>query len=177
MATAASDPPATGVAGAVAGYTDAMTSATATEPLATDDPRKARRVLAGQLAAWGLTRLADDVELVISELVMNAVEHAGGVRSIALTARDGRVLVEVGDDDPTSPTPMTVDPAQPRGRGLLLVAAVSQDWGVRPRDGGKVVWAELRADAGDALTDGGESGGRPRQSGQAAAGGGTSRPA
>lgn len=103
-------------------------------------------MLTRQLSAWGLTRITDDVELVVSELVANAVEHAGGVRSIALTALNGCVRVEVSDGDPTPPTLRMADPTQPRGRGLQLVAAVSQDWGVRPADGGKVVWAELRSD-------------------------------
>jgi anti-sigma regulatory factor (Ser/Thr protein kinase) len=107
----------------------------------------ARRFAAETLAGWGLaeTSRADDVLLCVSELVTNALVH--GVppgRQLRLFLRyDGRVLrVEVHDSG--SGVPRIVDDADDQGgRGLLLVAAMSDKWGVRVRELGKVVWCEF----------------------------------
>ena len=103
-------------------------------------------MLARQMSQWGLDHLSGDVELIVSELVTNATQHAGGVRSIAITARDGYIRVEVADPDPTPPSLRSPGTGENSGRGLLLVAALSRAWGVRPEGDGKVVWAEVRTD-------------------------------
>jgi anti-sigma regulatory factor (Ser/Thr protein kinase) len=137
------EPRQSGVAGAEGGYTHYVMPPMGTDGLCTDDPRVARRVLTGQLTSWGLTHLADDLELIVTELVTNACRHAGGVRGIELTARDGRVRVEVSDSDPTLPAKRLPTSDQPGGRGLLLVEALSRAWGAEPDARGKVVWAEV----------------------------------
>ncbi|MFF0010902.1 ATP-binding protein [Streptomyces sp. NPDC005374] len=106
----------------------------------------ARVFAAGTLADWGLagTERADDVLLCVSELVTNAVVH--GVppgRQLRLLLRfDGRtVVVEVHDSG--SGVPHVVHDGDEGGRGLLLVAALSDTWGVRERALGKAVWCEF----------------------------------
>lgn len=107
----------------------------------------ARRRAARLVSDWGHVPLAGDVALVISELMTNALLH-GSLRDRLIRVR----LV-------TTPTALRVEVSDPRGerlpcvrdatgedqfgRGLLLVGALADDWGVRPRAGvGKTVWAE-----------------------------------
>ncbi|MEU6374653.1 ATP-binding protein [Streptomyces sp. NPDC046909] len=104
------------------------------------------------LTDWGLTERSDDVLLCVSELATNALLH--GVPAtrcfrldLTLTA-DGVLLVEVADSGPgeiriPDPAP-DPDPDSEGGRGLILVAALADNWGVRQRDPGKVVWCEFR---------------------------------
>ncbi|MFJ9250740.1 ATP-binding protein [Streptomyces sp. NPDC101776] len=104
------------------------------------------------LAAWGLagTERGADVLLCVSELATNALVH--GVppgRQFRLVLRcDGRVLhAEVHDSGGGVPRVGDhPDGTDEGGRGLLLVSALSDKWGVRERDFGKVVWAEFRTE-------------------------------
>lgn len=83
-----------------------------------------------------------DAQLVATELVTNAYDHAGGAHRIRLAYGDGRLLIEV-DDGSDDPPAHRADSAI-RGRGLVLVDALATDWGTRPRaGGGKTVWAVL----------------------------------
>jgi len=87
--------------------------------------------------------LAEDVLLLVSELVTNAVLHAGtGVRLRASTA-DGRVLVAVSDDDPRH-QPLLTDRGllATSGRGIRLVDLLAASWGVEVFENSKVVWFE-----------------------------------
>jgi anti-sigma regulatory factor (Ser/Thr protein kinase) len=99
----------------------------------------AREAVAGRLRAVPL----EDVTLVVSELVTNAVLHGLGDVTLAVTMNDDAVHVEVGDDQPALPdtTARAVDAES--GRGLLLVSRLAESWGVRPDHGGKVVWADV----------------------------------
>ena len=101
----------------------------------------ARRVLTGRQAP----DLIDDTLVVITELVQNAVEHSGAGGDLVLTTRADGVLVEVLDGSPEQPMVLPPDPRRVGGRGLLLVAALAQDWGSRPVGAGKIVWARLPA--------------------------------
>lgn len=105
----------------------------------------ARALVAGALQAWGLAQLMDDTLLVVTELVSNAVAHASGpgmrVSVVRVTAL--RVRVSVIDPDRTRPQPACFNVKRERGRGLLLVEALSHRWGVHLLRGGKAVWAEL----------------------------------
>ncbi|MFJ8495880.1 ATP-binding protein [Streptomyces sp. NPDC094038] len=109
----------------------------------------ARRFAAQSLRCWGLSdwARADDVSLCVSELATNALLH--GVppgRGFLLRLRyDGdAVRVEVHDSGPGMPaTAEQADDADEGGRGLLLVAALADKWGVAERALGKVVWAEF----------------------------------
>ncbi len=106
---------------------------------------------------WGLNGLAQDSELLVSELVTNAVTATAGHDQAAIRLRLSgdrtRVLIEVWDADPRPPAPKdlgihgTPDPQDDGGRGLFLVAALSARWDWYPtRDpAGKVVWCEVRA--------------------------------
>ncbi|MEU2393835.1 ATP-binding protein [Streptomyces sp. NPDC007369] len=90
--------------------------------------------------------VAEDVLLMVSELVSNACVHAGGPSELVLRRTAERLRVEVGDGSPEHPRRRTAaDPALPGGHGLLVVERLARDWGWEPRpDGtGKTVWAEV----------------------------------
>jgi anti-sigma regulatory factor (Ser/Thr protein kinase) len=115
-------------------------------------PARLGRALTAELCRrCGMTELIPTAELVVSELVTNAVEHAaaGGHdrdgRRITLTVSVTRrgVSIEVSDPDPHGPAVRVAEPWDEGGRGTFLVAAHSSSWGWRPRPGGKSVWAEL----------------------------------
>ncbi|MFD5429418.1 SpoIIE family protein phosphatase [Streptomyces sp. NPDC127084] len=135
----------------------------------------ARRFVGAALAEWtrlgtvpvrGADRLAEDTALVVSELVTNAVVHAGTtvevlVRLDAAADDDPACLVvEVGDHHPArtvrghaasdpGPGPDAAADEHEYGRGLRLVAALSGSWGITYRTGRKAVWAKLPLDGGD----------------------------
>ncbi|MEV6862245.1 ATP-binding protein [Streptosporangium subroseum] len=110
--------------------------------------RFGRRFARRQLRLWELDELAEDVELVISELLTNAVRaalsSAGPLSQVLLRLRltPAGVHVEVSDPDPTPPAPAAPTDLAEAGRGLALVAALSEEWGYeRLATGGKTVWA------------------------------------
>jgi two-component sensor histidine kinase len=113
-------------------------------------PRRARRHARKVISGWCLPDQADTVELVVSELVTNAImaaEPAGplGVSRVRLRLATDRtmILVEVWDENPGLPAPVQPDLEDESGRGLVLVAALCQRWGwqsCRDRQG-KLVWA------------------------------------
>jgi hypothetical protein len=96
----------------------------------------------------------DDVLLVISELVQNVSQHTGGDGELVLSA-DDHVLVEVADGDPEQPHVLRPDAHRLGGRGLLVVSAVAVEWGTRPAERGKVVWARLEMGTRDATAGSG----------------------
>ncbi len=110
-------------------------------------PGLARRYVASRAATWP-AGLRDLVELLASELVTNAVLHGRGPVELLLTDDGTRLKVEVGDGKP-GPLPWLpgrpVD-CQERGRGLLIVDNLADQWGCRPHSTapGKIVWFELR---------------------------------
>ncbi|MHC0432380.1 ATP-binding protein [Streptomyces sp. O3] len=110
---------------------------------------KARSALRDRLRAWGIADdTTDTVTLLLSELVTNAVRHArapkGREIGARLTLRGDTVRLEVSDASDALPAPHRPGEDDTAGRGLLLVCALADDWGVSPRIGvGKTVWAEL----------------------------------
>jgi anti-sigma regulatory factor (Ser/Thr protein kinase) len=107
----------------------------------------ARHFTERQLAAWGLLDLLDRARLLISELVVNAVSHAASPTEVVLRT-DGRSLrVEVSDNSRALPRTSCPLPGAPSGRGLLIVGAVADRWGVCPHPQGKIVWCELGPEA------------------------------
>ncbi|MFF0224486.1 SpoIIE family protein phosphatase [Streptomyces sp. NPDC004629] len=119
-------------------------------------PSAARALVGSALAEWAelgrmtCARLADDVMIVVSELVTNAVVHAGtAVELICRLEEDGAVVVEVGDHHPSRAPRDSVAESPYEvpeyGRGLRLVATLAESWGVTYRRGAKTVWARLCA--------------------------------
>ncbi|WP_084219765.1 SpoIIE family protein phosphatase [Spirillospora albida] len=106
--------------------------------------RRARGLVRARLAAWGLDDLADTAALVVSELVTNAIAHAGGRVRVRLV-RDGSLVCEVFDTADGRPRMRPDDAAAmaESGRGLHVVRRLSRRWGVRRTADGKVVWCEL----------------------------------
>jgi anti-sigma regulatory factor (Ser/Thr protein kinase) len=85
---------------------------------------------------------AGDIEAVTSELVGNAVSHAGGFAvSLTLIHAGGLLMVAVGDLSPDPPVKRPLDGAAADGRGLHIVEALSARWGWLPQEPGKVVYA------------------------------------
>jgi len=117
-----------------------------------------RRLLRDNLRQWGVPALADTAELLTTELVTNALQHTGGGAELTATlspAPRNRLRIEVRDSLARRPPRRGVAAAPAAGagehgtsgRGLLLVQALSDAWGVNARGTGKVVWFELAAHA------------------------------
>jgi anti-sigma regulatory factor (Ser/Thr protein kinase) len=102
------------------------------------------------LYEWGVRPIADTVELIVSELITNAVSAASGYQTapyVRLRLRMGtdHVLVQVWDGNPQLPQQQPHDLDAESGRGLEIVAALSARWGAAPQPfGGKIVWAMVR---------------------------------
>lgn len=117
--------------------------------------RLARRLVSHRLNDWGhpySTQVNETLTLIAAELTANAVHHGhvpGRDFHLQLTLAQDRFRIEVTDtraEKQPPATPPTPDSTSESGRGLLLVAALADDWGVAPRPAapGKTVWAELR---------------------------------
>jgi anti-sigma regulatory factor (Ser/Thr protein kinase) len=107
----------------------------------------ARCLVRGQLCGWDLDSVADITELLVSELVTNALRHATGPIGVRLVRRPGGLRgvlrVEVLDPLPDPPRARAARPEDEGGRGLQLVASSARRWGTRPGGTGKAVWFEL----------------------------------
>jgi anti-sigma regulatory factor (Ser/Thr protein kinase) len=103
--------------------------------------RHSRELVREALATWGLSHLADTVELLVSELVTNAVRHGAGDIGLRLIRTDS-LLCEVRDDGYELPTLRRADVTAENGRGLQLVTALAERWGTQRTPTGKVVWFE-----------------------------------
>ncbi|QFZ19239.1 ATP-binding protein [Saccharothrix syringae] len=115
-----------------------------TLPASAGSSARARQVLAEAASTWGLSPdVTDDAALVVTELVSNAVDHAEGPVGLTVSRTATGVRIEVADNSPALPQPRPVQVDSARGRGLIIVEALSASWGTEERDGGKVVWAEL----------------------------------
>ncbi|MFD7877065.1 SpoIIE family protein phosphatase [Streptomyces sp. NPDC059766] len=105
--------------------------------------RRARAAVREQLHDWGLARQAANAELLVGELVTNAVRHSHG-RPVVLRLVYGETLLcEVDDDDHDLPSLLSAGPDDERGRGLRVVSALAREWGTSRRGAGKTVWFEL----------------------------------
>lgn len=90
--------------------------------------------------------VAEDVLLLVSELVTNACLHAGGATEVALHGTERMLRVEVTDADPRPPVPRTPhEPGRPGGHGLHIVDRLASSWGTAPQEVGKTVWLEVPA--------------------------------
>ena len=101
-----------------------------------------RAALARRLADWGLPALAFPMELVLSELITNAIRYGSAPVTVRLLY-DRTLTCEVADGSSTSPHLRYAALMDEGGRGLFLVARVAERWGTRYAPQGKVIWAEL----------------------------------
>ncbi|MFD9126894.1 SpoIIE family protein phosphatase [Kitasatospora sp. NPDC059571] len=109
--------------------------------------RHARRFTRRTLADWGLAGTADLVELLTSELITNALVHAGAPVRLRLF-RNQLLTVEVSDRDSREPRLRRAHAEDEGGRGMHLVNELAHRWGVRNTGDGKVVWFELELPPG-----------------------------
>ena len=108
-----------------------------------DAAPEARKALRALLRGTPFEARLDDGELALSELVTNAVLHGRSPIVLRLARTEHCVRVEVGDGSPVSPSFSMLDPTAVTGRGLMLISAASDRWGVEPDPDGKRVWFEL----------------------------------
>jgi anti-sigma regulatory factor (Ser/Thr protein kinase) len=109
-------------------------------------PAEARRFVRDVHCNEHNASVRDDVALLVSELVTNAVRHGAPPVTIEVGCDEsGGMQVRVSDGDPGSPTPNTADVDDESGRGMALVDMLSDDWGVDPTPDGKAVWFRLRS--------------------------------
>ena len=113
------------------------------EPTA-EAPRSARHLVTRLLAPLLAADRLDDVALITSELATNAVHHARSAFMLSVRDLPGpRLRISVSDDDDRPPHQVAARPGALSGRGLAMVASLSDSWGVQTRDHGKTVWAEV----------------------------------
>ncbi|MEU9184285.1 SpoIIE family protein phosphatase [Streptomyces sp. NPDC048484] len=104
---------------------------------------RARAVVREQLHVWGLASLTEVTELLVSELVTNAVRHSHSRPIDLRLVRGDTLLCEVDDDDHTLPTLLSAGPLDDAGRGMRLVSTLAREWGTSRTNSGKTVWFEL----------------------------------
>ncbi|MFF0309711.1 ATP-binding protein [Streptosporangium sp. NPDC004379] len=104
---------------------------------------KTRGLVQEMLTAWGLGRLADDVVLAAGELLANTISYGEPLVRLTLRAEDGTLWIEVADRGPELPRRLNLGPDAVHGRGLIIVEALSDAFGVTPLPDtpGKTVWA------------------------------------
>ncbi|MFF5363046.1 SpoIIE family protein phosphatase [Streptomyces scabiei] len=102
---------------------------------------QARKLACDQLAAWRLEEVSFVTELIVSELVTNAIRYGGSPIQLRLI-RETTLICEVSDSSSTAPHMRRARAFDEGGRGLLLVAQLTQRWGSRHTRTGKTIWAE-----------------------------------
>ncbi|WP_411116638.1 SpoIIE family protein phosphatase [Streptomyces sp. 058-1L] len=105
-------------------------------------PGRARRLARRALSRWGLDEMSDEVELLVSEVVTNAVRYAERPVTLRLLRTD-ILRCEVGDDSPQLPRQRRARETDEGGRGLFLVNRLARRWGATRLSTGKVVWFEM----------------------------------
>jgi anti-sigma regulatory factor (Ser/Thr protein kinase) len=107
--------------------------------------QRARRFLRGWLSAWNLEALDDEAQLLLSEIVTNALVHADSDVDLRIRRYPDYLRVEVRDSDP-HPAINVGSPGEDQaegGRGMMIVSALASTWGNSPSGRGKTVWFEL----------------------------------
>ncbi|MFJ1647152.1 SpoIIE family protein phosphatase [Streptomyces sp. NPDC088258] len=110
------------------------------------DPRevgRARRLVRRQLLDWGLPGAVDSAQLMVSELVTNAVNHARSRQVGLRLVRTDALLCEVRDDEPAPAALLDAGRDDEFGRGLRVVSSLAREWGTSTSAHGKTVWFEL----------------------------------
>ncbi|HEY9371755.1 SpoIIE family protein phosphatase [Streptomyces sp.] len=114
---------------------------------------RVRQAASAQLAAWGLDAIVFTTELILSELVTNAIRYGGEPIRVRLL-RDRGLIIEVSDSSSTSPHLRYAATTDEGGRGLFLVAQLAERWGTRYTERGKVIWAEMELGGGNGGPEG-----------------------
>ncbi|TWP52066.1 ATP-binding protein [Lentzea tibetensis] len=105
---------------------------------------RARQMVREAASSWNLPDdLADDAQLVVTELVSNGIDHAEGPLELTVRRAGSGMFISVRDRSSALPQVRPVDPSSARGRGMQLVSALSVEWGTEPQPSGKAVWALL----------------------------------
>ena len=105
---------------------------------------EARAMVRRTLEGWCDDDLLDDIALCVSELVTNAVVHAGSAPRILVHVRPTAIHVEISDDSAVMPVVKNADPHDTSGRGMAILGDLSDRWGSRRRSGGgKTVWFDI----------------------------------
>lgn len=107
-------------------------------------PREARRIVSRTLHEWDLDDVVDVAELLTSEVVTNALLHAGSPVRLVIALDDRTLRIEAHDHGSHAPVLRRVGSDSHSGRGLALVEALATEWGSRDEDDGKVVWFSIR---------------------------------
>ncbi|MER7459279.1 ATP-binding protein [Micromonospora sp. NPDC126480] len=116
-------------------------------PAHRDSPAGARRLVAEHCRSWGRPEAVERATIVTSELVSNAVEHAGTELDVTLVELAGAVRVSVRDRAGDRPDPAgDGDLLAERGRGIPIVGALADDWGFLTVGDGKTIWAVVADD-------------------------------
>lgn len=117
--------------------------------------KAARAFVDEHLRSWGLAELSDALQLATSEIVTNALIHAGSEVDIRLRVRADSVRLEVrdSDSDPPIPSPLALAEEEnaeaEHGRGLLIVDAIAETWNTFPNGRGKTVSMDINIPAGE----------------------------
>jgi PAS domain S-box-containing protein len=114
---------------------------------------EARRAVRAALVDLGSDDTVDTAELCVSELVTNAIVHAGTRIEVRVVEYDGGVRIEVEDGSPHRPVPRNYTSLTATGRGLRMVEQLVTRWGARSHGEAKTVWFELGAPSNDPGTD------------------------
>ncbi|MDP9405252.1 MAG: SpoIIE family protein phosphatase, partial [Actinomycetota bacterium] len=113
-----------------------------------ESARLARDFVTAMLRIWQLRDAEGTTALLVSELVTNAVRHAGTAVELTVTVQAPRLRLEVVDGSQRCPTVRDVEPDQAEGgRGMVLVDALAADWGCDPLPASKRIWADVVLDA------------------------------
>jgi anti-anti-sigma regulatory factor len=105
--------------------------------------RQSRNVATDACLRWDLPELVAPASLISSELVSNAIDHAGTMMTLRLSLGTGYLFIAVRDGSPLEPVAARPTLHSDRGRGLFLIEATAHSWGYLPASDGKVVWASL----------------------------------
>jgi anti-sigma regulatory factor (Ser/Thr protein kinase) len=110
----------------------------------------ARRMVSELLTAWSAPHDRGDVELLVTELVANVIDHAGdeSVLTVEVSLADTWLRITVVDGSAIRPVVRELDHTAVRGRGLQIVEAVADRWGADEHHGSKRVWVEVDAPPG-----------------------------
>ncbi|MEW2567840.1 ATP-binding protein [Streptomyces sp. NPDC047070] len=104
-------------------------------------PQRIRGVVRAGLSCWERPALIADAELLVTELVTNALRHGRGDVGVRLSFVNGHLRIEVRDGSPEVPEPQAASSLDEGGRGLFLVEAIADDWGIS--DDGFITWCAL----------------------------------